>query len=142
MGHLAAHAAADATVDDIRHGVLSERVRVILDSERRAPGQPDAGMIAGAGVFINTEALPHVAFLLFKQVPYLRFDSPLAVKLAFSLRHDEFGAFRPGSHGLPQGMQGFLDVIGMDFPDPPHAGALERIDDGHPVLAPFRIGLG
>ena len=98
-------------------------------------------MIAGAGIFINAETLPHVAFFLFQQVSYLRFDPPLAVKLALSLRHDEFGAFCPGSHGLPQGMQGFLDVIGMDFPDPPHAGALERIDDGHPVLAPFHIGL-
>ena len=99
-------------------------------------------MIAGAGVFINTEALSHVAFLLLEQVPYLRFDPPLAVKLTFSFRHDEFGAFRPGSHGLPQGMQGFLDVIGMYLTYPSHAGALERIDDGHPVLTPFRIGLG
>ncbi len=99
-------------------------------------------MIAGTGVFINTEALTHVTFLLFKQVPYLRFDSPLAVKLAFSFCDDEFRTLVPGSHGLPQGMQGFLDIVGMYLADPPHAGALERIDDGHPVLAPFRIGLG
>ena len=74
-------------------------------------------MIAGAGVFINTETFTHVTFLLFEQVFYLRLDPSLPVELAFSLRHDEFRAFRPGGHGLSQGMQGFLDIIGMDLPD-------------------------
>ena len=141
MGHLAADAATDATVDDRCYRILSQGVGVVLDGQRRATGQPDAGMVAGAGVFINTEALPHVAFLLFKQVPYLRFDPPLTVKLAFSFRHDEFRTLGPGGHGLSQGMQGFLDIVGMHLTDPSHTRALERIDDGHPVLAPFRIGL-
>ena len=141
MGHLAADAAPDTTVDDGCYRILSQGVGVVLDGQRRATGQPDAGMIAGAGVFINTEALPHVAFLLFKQVSYLRPDAPLPVKLAFSFCHDEFRTLVPGGHGLSQGMQGFLDIVGMDFPDPSHARAFERIDDGHPVLASFRIGL-
>src|SRR5262245_43078405 len=50
MRVLAAQAAADAAVDHGRHRVAAQRIRVVLDRERRAAGEPDARVVAGAGV--------------------------------------------------------------------------------------------
>ena len=61
VGHLAAHTAADAAVVDVRDRIGAQRVRVCLDRERRAAGEADAGVIAGAGIRIDAEALAHHA---------------------------------------------------------------------------------
>src|SRR4029077_11019193 len=49
----AAQAAADAAVDHGGDRVAAQRVGVVLHGQRRAAREPDAGMVAGAGVFID-----------------------------------------------------------------------------------------
>src|SRR5262245_64716747 len=53
MRVLAAQAAADAAVDHRRDRVATQRVRVVLDRERRAAREPDARVVAGAGVLVD-----------------------------------------------------------------------------------------
>src|ERR671925_250418 len=49
---LAAKAAADAAVDHCGHRVAAQRIRIVLDGERGAAGQPYARVVPSAGVFI------------------------------------------------------------------------------------------
>src|SRR5262245_42786517 len=58
---LAAESAADAGVVDVRHRIRLERVARGLDRERRATRETDAGMVAGAHVFVDAEAGAHHA---------------------------------------------------------------------------------
>src|SRR4051812_626909 len=51
---LAAQATAHAAVDHRRDRFAPQRVRVVLDGERRATGQADARVIARAGVLVHT----------------------------------------------------------------------------------------
>src|SRR5215472_14252203 len=49
LRHLAAHAAADAAVVNVRDWIGAQRIGVFPDGERRTAGQADAGVVAGAG---------------------------------------------------------------------------------------------
>src|SRR5262245_6760337 len=59
--HLTAIAATDAGVIDRCDRIVLQRVRGVLHRQRRAAGQPDARVVAGADVFINAEAFTHHA---------------------------------------------------------------------------------
>src|SRR5437773_394502 len=50
IGDLAAIAAADAAVVDRRHRIVAEGIVELLHRQRRAAGETDAGVIAGADV--------------------------------------------------------------------------------------------
>src|SRR5437868_8012851 len=50
---LAAQAATDAAVDDRRHRIGTQRIRVVLDRERRAAGEANAGVIARGGGLVH-----------------------------------------------------------------------------------------
>ena len=54
---LAAIAAADAGIVDRRNGIVAQRIVELLHRQRRAAGEPDAGMVAGADVLVDAEAL-------------------------------------------------------------------------------------
>ena len=64
VADLAAHAAAQAVVVDVRHRMVAERVRVGLDGQRRAARQPDAGVIAGTYVVVDAEPSANDALAL------------------------------------------------------------------------------
>src|SRR6185312_2543422 len=53
---LAAQAAADAALIDVRHGVAAQRIGVRLHRQRRAARKPDAGMVAGADRVVDAVA--------------------------------------------------------------------------------------
>src|SRR3954464_7807110 len=53
MRVFAAQAAADAAVDHRRYGIAAQGIGVVLDRERRAAREPDAGMVAGTGVLVD-----------------------------------------------------------------------------------------
>ena len=57
---LAAQAAADAAVDHRRHRIGAQRIGVVLDGERRAAGEADARVVAGAGVLVDAVLHAHV----------------------------------------------------------------------------------
>src|SRR5262245_45009984 len=54
MSHLAAEAAAYAAIDDGGDRVQAQRVGIGRDGEGWAAGKPDTGVIAGAGIRIDT----------------------------------------------------------------------------------------
>ena len=61
VSHLAADPAADTTVVDVRDRIGAQRVGVVLHRQRRAAGQADTGVIAGARIRVDAEALAHHA---------------------------------------------------------------------------------
>src|SRR3954468_23638679 len=63
---LAAQAAADAAVDHGSYGIAAQRIRVVLDGERRAARQADARVIARASVFVHPVLHPNGSFSLGK----------------------------------------------------------------------------
>ncbi|MCU1331248.1 MAG: hypothetical protein JWM08_240, partial [Candidatus Angelobacter sp.] len=59
MGHFTADATTDATIQNGRHRVLAQQIRILLDRERRAAGETYAGVVAGTGVGVHAEPLAH-----------------------------------------------------------------------------------
>src|SRR4051812_17337875 len=90
MRVLAAQAAADAALDDGGDRIAPQRVRVVLDGERRAAGEADARVIARAGVLVHA--------VLHADHPFTRsdlfcsdwFEPALALQLAFAVGDDDF----------------------------------------------------
>src|SRR5690606_6389734 len=56
IGDLAAIAAADTGIVDRRHRIVAERIVELLHGERRAAGEADAGVVAGADILVDAEA--------------------------------------------------------------------------------------
>src|SRR5260370_9150152 len=56
--NLAAQSAADAGIDHLLYGLAPQRIGIRRDRAPSTPRQPQAGMIAGAGLGIDPEALP------------------------------------------------------------------------------------
>src|SRR6185369_7349899 len=59
--HFAAHATADTGVVHVRDRILSQRIGIGLDRQRRTTGQADARVIARARIGIHTEPLAYHA---------------------------------------------------------------------------------
>ena len=131
MRDLAAQAAAHTGVDHRRHGVGTQRVRVGLDGERRAAGQPDAGVVPGAGVGVHAKALAHHALTRGQALALQRLLAPLLVEHALALRHQHLGAgLRAGQGLLQRGGHG-LEIVGArDGAHPVHAHAPHSLRDG------------
>src|SRR3979490_2737504 len=62
MRVLAAQAAAHAAVDHRRHRVAPQGIGVVLEGERRAAREPDAGVVPRAGVLIDAVLDAHDPF--------------------------------------------------------------------------------
>src|ERR1700704_3393419 len=62
VGVLAAQAAAHAAFDHGRHRVAPQGIGVVLEGERGAAREPDAGMVTGAGVLIDAVLDAHDPF--------------------------------------------------------------------------------
>src|ERR1700736_4836758 len=54
---LAAQPAADARVDHLGDRILAQRIGIGRDRERRAAGEADARVVAGAGVRVDADAI-------------------------------------------------------------------------------------
>src|SRR6266516_1760557 len=93
MRDLAAEAAADAGVDDLRDRLDAQWIGVRRNRQRRAARETDAGMIACAGVGIDAETFAHHAVAVLDGLVYQRADAALLVQHAFGLRHDDLRAF-------------------------------------------------
>ena len=95
VADLAAQPAADAGVDHLGDRLAPQRIGIGRDRQRRAAGEPDAGMIAGAGVGIDAEALAHHALAALRGLAQQRPDAALLVQHAFRLRDDDLRAPSP-----------------------------------------------
>ena len=129
---LAAIAAADAAIVDRGDRIVLERIVGVLHRQRRAAGEPDTGVVAGADVLVDAEALLHHALARLDALP----NSGRTRRCLFSMHSDEatmiFGPFGLGRQRLAQRVAHLGDVIGaVDLPDPVRADALDRIDDAN-----------
>src|ERR1051325_9426473 len=86
---LAAQPAADAAVDHRRDRVAAQRVGIVFHGERRAAGEPDAGMVAGAGIFVDAVLHPHVPLALSQLLGDLGLQPALPLELALALGDDD-----------------------------------------------------
>ena len=90
----AADAATDAAIVNVGYGIPTQRVRVFADSQRGAPGQADAAMIAGAGLRIDIKTGARHATTFGDRLPDHRLDPALTIQHAFAFcDHD----LEPGS---------------------------------------------
>src|SRR5918999_3738092 len=79
---LAAKAAADAAIDHRSHRVAAQRIGVVLDGERRAAREPDARVVAGAGVLVDAVLDANVTFSFRELLGDLGSQLALALELA------------------------------------------------------------
>src|SRR6185295_8232906 len=128
---LAAQPATDAAVDHGRDRVAAQRIGVVLHGERRAAGQPDARVVAGAGVLVD--AIFHFHHSLARR-ELLRIDRPelaLALELAFAFGNDDLEALVIGGHRFLQRLRDFADAVIVDGADPVDADAGEGALHAH-----------
>ena len=92
MGDLAAQPAADAAVDHRGDGVAAQRVGIGLDGQRRAAGQADAGMVAGADILVDAVARAHHARAARELRRIFGAQAALAHQLAFAVGDDHLEA--------------------------------------------------
>ncbi len=83
MRNFAAVATTDATVIDKRNCLSLERIRIGFNSQRRASTQANAGMIAGAGLFVDAESIGKHSFAVLDGLCKKRFLPALLVQHAF-----------------------------------------------------------
>ena len=138
LRHLAAIAAADAALVDRRDRIVPQRIVGLLHRERRAAGEADAGVVAGADVLVDAEALAHHARSALAP-PWSK--SGFTRRCLFSMHSEEatmtFGPCVLGRQRLPQRVAHLADVIGaVDLAHPCRADALHRLDDRVVGLAP------
>src|SRR5207249_4657042 len=123
---LAAQAAADAAVDDRRHRIGTQRIRVVLDRERRAAGEANAGVIARAGVLVHAVLDAHVARALLQLFRHLWAELALPLQLALALGDDDLQPLVVRGHRFFQRLGHFTDPVVVHRLDPADADALER----------------
>jgi hypothetical protein len=102
MGVGAAQAAAHAAVDHGGHRVHLQRIGVVLERERGAARQADAGVVAGADVLVHAVLHALDALAALQQAGDPGLDAALALELAFALGHDHLQAVEVAGEGLFQ----------------------------------------
>src|SRR6185437_17167283 len=102
MCDLAAKAAADAALDDARHGVAAQGIGVGLHGQRRAAGEADAGMIARADLVIDAIARLDHALAALELRRLLAAQPALARELAFAIGDDDLEPALGRAHRLLQ----------------------------------------
>ena len=128
--HLPAQSAADAGIDHLGHRLAAQRVGIGRERERGASRQPNAGMIAGAGIGIDAEALAHHALAALQALAHQRPHAPLLVEHAFRLGDDDLRPLDRGSERLLERVAHPADVIGArDRAHPVDADAAHRLLD-------------
>jgi len=98
MGDLAAQSAADATLDHGRHRIAAQRIRIGLDGERWAAGEPNARMVAGADLVVDAEAHAHHALAALELLGVFGAHAALARELAFAVGDNHLEAALGGAH--------------------------------------------
>src|SRR5690242_14704630 len=93
-----AEPAAHAAVDDGRDRIGAQRIRVVLHREGRAAGEPDAGVIARAGVFVDAVLHAHMALAFREPLRYFRLEAALPLELALALGDDHLESAVIGLH--------------------------------------------
>src|SRR6516162_5279016 len=137
LGYLAAIAAADAGVVDGGDCIILERIVGMLERERWATGQPDAGMIAGAHILVDTEALFHGASAACDQLVELRPHAPLLVQHAFRRRNNDLWTNLFCGQRVAERVAKTRDIVGpVNLPNPGRAAPLARRNDRIVGFAP------
>src|SRR6185312_16981513 len=140
--HLTAQATADAAVVHVRHGIAAQRVGAGLHHQRRATGEPDAGVIAGADLVVDAEARAYHPPAGLEIGGDLRTDAALAGELALAVGDDHLQALLLRAHRLAQGLEHGADVVGPDSAQPVHAHRLQGRGDVGRRLAVTAIARG
>ena len=90
MSDLAAQAAADTAFDDRGYRIAAQRIGIGFDRQRRAAGQPDAGMVAGAQLIVDAKPGLHHALTALEFVGLFDADAALPRQHAFTVGNDHF----------------------------------------------------
>src|SRR5262249_23951506 len=106
-------------IDHLGHRLAPQRIGVWRERQRRAPRQPNAGVVDGAGVRIDAKALAHHALAAFHSFAHEPPPAALLVEHAFGLGGDYPGAFARRGRRLLGGFAHFADVVGARDGAPP-----------------------
>src|SRR5579862_9969588 len=130
VGDLAAQTASHTAIDDRCDRIRAERVWVVLDGEGWAAGEANAGVVAGAGIGVDAEALSDHAAARLRELRQLGLDAALLVQLTFTLGDDDLGS--PGGCGqrFPEHIAHPRHIIrASDRAHPFDADAADRVRD-------------
>ena len=130
MRDFAAQAAADAAFDHGRHRIGAQRIGVGLDGERRAAGQPDAGMVAGADFIVDAKARLHHALAALELVGIRGADAALPRQHAFAIGDDDLEPMLGRAHGFLQRLHHFGHAVGVHGAQPSDAERAQSLFNG------------
>src|SRR5262249_54781610 len=128
---LAAQAAAHAAFDHGGDRIAAQRIRVVLHRERRATREPDARVIARAGVLVDPVFDADISFALGEFFGNDGPQLPLPFELALALGDDNLQALVVGRHRLLERLRHFAHAVVVDRPHPADADSGERALDRH-----------
>src|SRR5205823_8510369 len=111
-GGLDAKSAAGAGIGHLRYGLAPQRIGIGRERERWTAREPDAGVVAGAGVGIDAEALAHDAPALLQALAHQRPHAPFFIEHAFGLSDDDFWALDRGGERLFERIAHLRDIVG------------------------------
>ncbi len=132
MRDLAAQPAADAAFDHASDRIGTQGIGAGLHGKRGAAGEPDAGMVAGADLVVDTEAGLHHALAALELLGVRRAHAALAGELALAVGDDHLEAALGGAHRLRQRLRHFGDAVGPHRAQPLDSERAQRLLDGHP----------
>src|SRR4030081_3016178 len=135
MRDLAAYAASNAAVVDMRYRIAPQRIRIGLDGQRRAAGESDTGVIARADIGIDAETLTHHALAFLGHPLQNGGHAPLSIQFALTFRDDDLRPLVLRRQSLAQRADALLHLVRMYRPHPFHSHAAHCALDRIPALA-------
>ena len=142
MRDLAAHAAADARVVDVRDRVVAERVGIVPERQRGTAVQAHARVVARADVGVHAEARLDDLLARRERLARAGLLAPLALEHALVPGDDDLEPGHPRRQRLAQRLHHLGDAVGVHGADPRHAEAAQRVEDRHRHRLPSRVGSG
>src|SRR5690606_41835252 len=122
MRVLAAQPAADALLRiDPGHGIGAQRVARVPHAQRRAAGQADAGMVAGADVLVHAVAHAQHPLACREPARLLRTNAALALQLALALGDDHLEPRLVGRQRLGERLLHLAGPYAVQRAPPSHA---------------------
>src|SRR5262245_56931097 len=119
--NLAAESAANAGLVDARDRVVSQRIRILTERERRTAIEAHARLVAGADVRVHAESRHFDAHTGLEPSGNLGFHATLPLELTLGTGDDHLEAARRSGHRVLHRSERVADPVRIDHLHPGNA---------------------